>query len=226
LEAIDMDIEIIINNLREFYFWIYSKTGLKSWQLIIIALAILFLCERFLSYLRKARIRKLTTKSSNRSNLIGLRLNKSELAVQKHKNPQEIHLSEEEEEHQSWGQTTKDWRKLREKIRHLEHDLSKHEKLEKTLNEEIAALKIANEKLLLEIDKRRTQTTDTLLIQNHEPASAVFVQNQTEQIPKEDLDIADSNDKEQSLPLDIKELIAISDLVKRLQTRSQQRQSE
>ena len=221
-----MDIEIIINNLRNFYFWICSKTGFKSWQLIIIALAILFLSERFLNYLRKARIRMLMTKSSNRSDLIGMRLNKSEQALKRQKDQQQVHTSEQEEEHQSWGQTTRDWRKLREKIRHLEHDLSKHEKVEKRLNEEITALKIANEKLLLEIDKRRTQTADTLQIQNNELASAVFVQNQTEQTPKKDLDIADSIENEQSLPLDIKELIAIADLVKRLQSRSQRRQCE
>lgn len=221
-----MDIEIILNNLREFYFWIYLKTGLKSWQLLIIALAILFLSERFLNYLRKIRIRMLMTKSSNRSDLIGIRLNKSEQAVKIHKDQQEVHPLEEEEEHQSWGQTTKDWRKLREKIRHLEHDINKHKKIEKTLNEEIAALKITNEKILLEIDKRRTQTADILQIQNNEPVSAAFAQNNTEQTPKEDLDLADSTDKEQSLPLDIKELIAISDLVKRLQARSQQRQGE
>ncbi len=221
-----MDIEIIINNLKNFYFWIFSKTGFKSWQLIIIALAILFLSERFLNYLRKARIRMLMTKSSNRSDLIGMRLNKSEHALKRQKDQQQVHPSEQEEEHQSWGQTTRDWRKLREKIRHLEHDLSKHEKVEKRLNEEITALKIANEKLLLEIDKRRTQTADTLQIQNNELASAVFVQNQTEQTPKKDLDIADSIEHEQSLPLDIKELIAIADLVKRLQARSQRRQGE
>ena len=78
----------------------------------------------------------------------------------------------------------------------------------------------------MEINKRKTQTADTLQTQNHKTASAVLIQNQTEQTPKEGSDLADSTDKEQSLPLDIKELIAISDLVKRLQTRSQQRQGE
>ncbi len=221
-----MDIKIIINNLMDFYFWICSKTGLKSWQLIIIALAVLFLSERFLNYIRKVRIRMLITKSSNRSDLIGIRLNKSEEALKRQKDQQEVQPFEQEEEHQSWGQTTRDWRKLREKIRHLEHDLSKHEKIEKRLNEEITALKTANEKLLLEIDKRRTQTADILQMQNNKPVTAVFVQNQTEQTPKKDLELADSTDNEQSLPLDIKELIAIADLVKRLQTRSQRRQGE
>lgn len=210
----------------DFYFWICSKTGLKSWQLIIIALAVLFLSERFLNYIRKVRIRMLITKSSNRSDLIGIRLNKSEEALKRQKDQQEVQPFEQEEEHQSWGQTTRDWRKLREKIRHLEHDLSKHEKIEKRLNEEITALKTANEKLLLEIDKRRTQTADILQMQNNKPVTAVFVQNQTEQTPKKDLELADSTDNEQSLPLDIKELIAIADLVKRLQTRSQRRQGE
>ena len=102
-------------------------------------------------------------RNSNHSNLIG-----SHLSGKNENNPtqnqpgikQTIYISEEDGEHQSWGQTTKDWRKLREKIRHLQHDISKHERIEKQFKEEIEALKNTNEKLQLEINKR-TQTEDT-----------------------------------------------------------------
>ncbi len=245
-----MDIDRIVNNMREFYYWICSKTGLKSWQLLIVAIAIIFLLERLLNYLRKLKIQTLMTRSSNRSHFIGTHLSekkKRHKAQQTQEGDLTENYPEDEQEHQPWGQTTKDWRKLREKIRHLERDLTKRERLEKQLKEEIASLKITNEKLQLEINKKAL-TEDTLQQQINELTDTTFVQNQDEQSiienrshaesideqrdkqtvssSNEDFEPEDSTEKEQNSPLDIKELKAIADLVKQLQLRSQQRHRE
>ena len=156
-----------------------------------------------------------------------------------------------DEEQQSWGQTTKDWRKLREKLMHLQHELSKYEKSEKSLKEEIATLKITNDKLESEI-RKRTEIEDKFQRQNNEFTNSAFPKNNeqidsnatskepniTEYLKSQSLDKQNNalgtsngdmdplNANGNALPLDIKELKDIAALVKRLQARSQQRQGE
>ena len=72
-----------------------------------------------------------------------------------------------------------------------------------------------------QINPKTDYTTDTskpLVVENSDTVG--------ENSPKKDLDSSDAAEKDNNVPLDIKELKAIADLVKKLQTRSQQRQSE
>ena len=270
-----MNIDRALNTIMQFYSWISIQTGLKNWQLLTIALVVLCGLVLFLNYLRKARIQKIhLIQSSGRSEIIGIKLSGDENRYHEHyRKKQTFALPEEEEKQHSWGQTTKDWRKLRENIRHLQHDISKYERTEKLLKEQISELKIANEKLQAEINTK-SQTEDALQQQikeltpalsynyaeqtrvkneyQEEPLDLQQITHQTEhtseeksnetnflqskssekqdkiakEISKEDFDPSETIEKENNVPLDIKELKAIADLVKRLQARSQQRQSE
>jgi hypothetical protein len=224
-----MDINKLLYNLEQFYLSIKNETGLKSWQLVIIAIASFFIFIKLFNYLQKILIKIRMNRKPRRSNLIGANLSdkyKNEHSHKKHRNKQAVHISEDDDEQQSWGQTTKDWRKLREKIRHLQHDIGKHEKIEKHLKEEISELKITNKKLQSEIDKR-IQTEDTLHQQINELTTTAIIQNQDEEPIQEEVEPSPSDTEESgNNPLDIKELKVIADLVKQLQTRSKQRQSE
>lgn len=296
-----MSIDNFLDTLMQFYTWIYSQTGLKDWQLIIISLAVLFLLVRFLFYLRKARLREIhVIQKSVSSDIIGTNLSGSENTYRtknKFWKKQAVSVPEEEEEPKSWGQTTREWRQLREKIRHLQHDIGKHERSEKHLKEQITELKSRNEKLQSEISKRM-KIEEELKHQTNELITALFAQKQEEffedtvtcktqhelkeiykspefleilqakdltektadsnehrhrqveslqngqktdqisteqKIPvryfqsqhaenKENCNPSDTTEKDNNLPLDIKELKAIADLVRRLQARSQDNQ--
>lgn len=243
-----MNIDNVLDSIMQFYSRLSIQTGLKDWQLLTIALAVLFGLILFLNYLRKVRIKiRHAIQSSSHSDIIGIRLANKRDDYRAHdtfRNKQAIGLPEEEQ--QSWGQTTKDWRKLREKIRHLQHDIGKHERSEKHLKEQIMELKITNEKLQAEINKQ-SQIEETLQQQINELTSTIPVHNQAEQTIatehllsqssekqdnaaetnlQEDVEMSDTTEKEHNVPLDIKELKAIADLVKRLQARNQQRQIE
>lgn len=153
-----MDINSVIDSVSRFYSRLYYQTGLESWQLLIIALGVLLILVLLLSYVRKARLKKVhVIKSTNRSETIGINLAGGTSGYSPHhkyRTTQTSFAAEEDEDQKSWGQSTKDWRKLREKIRHLQHDISKHEKSEKHLKEQITGLISTNKKLQSELDRR------------------------------------------------------------------------
>jgi hypothetical protein len=155
-----MDINSVIDSVMQFYSRLSYQTGLKSWQLLAIALGVLFILILLLGYLRKTRLKRVhVIQSTNRSEIIGINLSgrtASRLPQREYRNRtrEAAFVPEETEEQKSWGQTTKDWRKLREKIRHLQHDISKYEKSEKHLKKQITELVNTNEKLQEEISRR------------------------------------------------------------------------
>jgi len=300
-----MNIENIIDSVMQFYSWIYSQTGLQDWQLLTIGLGILFLLVLSLIQQRKTRSRKVyVIQGSNRSDIIGANLSDREKHYHRHENFSKkppVSASDEEEEGKSWGQSTKEWRRLSEKIRHLQHEIGKQERSEKHLKEQITELKSINDKLQSEIS-RKTQIEEELKQQlqelttaspanvqeksaektnvnsrgrelkniketlesakfmlkkdqtkqavagtesQKEPLESQQITNKTDCVPLEiavnqlqsqtvgnkanslegNIDEADT-ERDHNIPLDIKELKAIADLAKRLQMRSQQRQSE
>ena len=153
-----MDINIVIDKMLQFYPWIYSQTGLKGWQLLTIALGALFFLVLLLNYLRKTRLKKIyVIQSSDRPDIIGINLSGSQSKhhlQQNYRKQPEVFVSDNEEEQKSWGQTTKEWRQLREKIRHLQHDIHRQVQSEQYLKEQITELKNSNENLRSEISKR------------------------------------------------------------------------
>ena len=224
-----MNINNVIDEIMQFYSRIYYQTGLKSWQLLTIALVVLFLLVLLSNYLRKARLRKMhLIQSTGRSEIIGIKLSGRGNRYQTradYRERQENFIPEEDEEQQSWGQSTKEWRKLREKIMHLQRDIKKYERVEKHYKEQITELKNANEKLRLEISKQAKSEQETS-VKNLENQ---IIENKTYPVNekyKEDFEQTDIDEVDNNVPLDIKELKTISDMVKRLQERGQQRQSE
>ena len=169
-----MDINLILDRIMDFYSWIYDTTGLPKWQLLTLALSVLFILLVIWSYQRKSAFRKINKLrvKQRRSDIIGTQLTGS-YGIKKE---QLSSTPQNDEEQQSWGQTTKDWRKLREKLMHLQHELSKYEKSEKSLKEEIAALKITNDKLESEI-RKRTEIEDKFQRQNNEFTNSAFPKN-------------------------------------------------
>lgn len=170
--------------MLQFYPWIYSQTGLKGWQLLTIALAFLFLLVLLLNYMRKTRLKKIyIIQSSDRSDIIGVNLSGNPEGHRPQSNysrKQAFTVSHNEEEQKSWGQSSKEWRQLREKIRHLEHDIHRQVQSEKYLREQITELKDTNEELRSEISKREQiqaelkqqihELTTVSLPQKHEQA--------------------------------------------------------
>ena len=254
-----MNIDNIMDNITDFYSWLYSQAGLSKGQLLIIALAVLFLLVSLLRYLQKIRLRKMYfPQRSDRGEIIGIKLSGNNaretdnLRQEDYKKYRAADISEEEQEHTSWGQTTKEWRKLKEKIMYLKHEISKHERSAKHLKEQITELKNINNKLQLEINRQRQITPEELKKQDNvrsplvstdvydeqkETAENLMVTtqqstennvNSLEEIPKDNSENTDTEllEDERSIPLDIKELKAISELAKRLQSRSQQRENE
>lgn len=153
-----MDFDSVIDSVMQFYSRLPYQTGLESWQLLAIALSVLLALVLLLGYLRKTRVKKVhVIQSANRSEIIGINLSgktENRLPHREYRTRETTFEREEPEETKSWGQTTKDWRKLREKIRHLQHDISKHEKAEKHLKEQIKELVYTNEKLQAEMGRR------------------------------------------------------------------------
>lgn len=153
-----MNINNVIDSVINVFSWIYSQTGLKNWQLLIIASGVLLLLVLFLANLRKKRAkRKHLIHTIDRSDTIGINLTGNAHNYQLQQQSKESPLffdSEEDEKQRSWGQTTKDWRQLREKIRQLQHDIRKYERTEEYLEEKIAEQKSINEKLMTELNER------------------------------------------------------------------------
>ena len=211
-----MDFNNALDRVIQFYSWIYSETGLKSWQLLIIALGVLFTLIIILSYIRRKQAHIIH--SSEHSDIIGIKL------LEKDSTQMQQFESEEIDDQQSWGQTTKDWRQLREKIRHLQHDIGKYERSEKLLKEQIAELKSENEKLLSKINGGIQKQPEHV----GQAVKLNSIKSESQQKPIELLQTSsvESNIPEQNIPLDIKELKIIADLARKLQARSQQRQQD
>ncbi|MBN2589146.1 MAG: hypothetical protein JXA96_04750 [Sedimentisphaerales bacterium] len=264
-----MNIDNVLDTIMQFYSWISIQTGLQRWQLLIIALVVLIVLVIFWNYQRKARLRKIRIISNSKcSEIIGVKLSNKE---QNHRTPNNLEKKQSlynqkeivEEEH-SWSQTTKDWRKLREKIMHLQHDINKHERIEKRLKEQISTLEEANKQLHGKLNQKyqigeelqqqinelttttlgHTQVEQTIIKdeslglqqtnQETEMPTTGYLESQIaenqhkskESLLKEDSDSSDTTEKEHDIPLNIKELKAIADLVKQLQARSQQRHND
>lgn len=230
-----MNIDDVLDMLMDFYPWLNKKTGLEDWQLLIIALSSLFLLILFLIHQRKSRVKSIhAIHRTPHSDLIGINLTDKDTSYNKHNKKESAFLADDEEEQQSWGQTTKEWRHLTEKIRQLQHEISKYKRSEKYLKEQITQLKDANVNLLTEISKDKPKDSENKITRDFQAqpkeissASGLFIipQMQTETI--EDTAQKSSEQSETSnVPLDIKELKAIAELAKRLQIRSQQNHDE
>jgi len=271
-----MDIQNYFLKLHPYYVWFYSRTGITERELLIVGSAAIAVLLLILHHLRKSRIRRIhIIQRSTRSNIIGVKLSDREQRPPQVRQKIKRHSQQnlEEQDQQSWSQSTKEWRQLREKIRHLQHDISKHERTEKHLNEQIAELKAINEQLKAEIEGK-IQVENTFQVENNEQKQAALTQNQSEESSMNDgynvkvvelgqtnqepenisLDNqvsdshsqstentdnsaeissqtssdsdTDNSEQDNNVPLDIKELKAIANLVRKLQTRSQQRRSE
>jgi hypothetical protein len=256
-----MYIEKAIDSVLDFYLWISSQTGFNYWQLLILMLAVLFLLSRLLRYLQKARLRKMySSNNTDRREIIGINLSgteQKEIYNNSSQNLADDNITEENEydDQKSWGQTTKEWRQLREKIMHLQHEITKHERSTRILKEQITELQTLNKKLQSEITRQKQIKPEVLEQQNQifsdvaqeKPFSQVSAVNQIskdmlenqgqsfdnnsntiEEISKDDSECINANSPEnnQSSPLNIKELKAIADLAKQVQARSQHRQNE
>jgi DNA repair ATPase RecN len=256
-----MYIEKTIDSVMDFYFWISSQTGFNYWQLLILMLAVLFLLSRLLKYLQKARLRKkYFSNNTDRREIIGINLSgteQKEIFNNSSQNQADDNITEENEyeEQKSWGQTTKQWRQLREKIRHLQHEITKHERSAMILKEQITELQTLNNKLQSEINRQKQIKPEVIEQQNQifsdvaqeksflqvsavNPVSKNILENQgqsfdnnsntIEEISKDDSEYTDANSPEnnQSSPLNIKELKVIADLAKQVQARSQHGQNE
>ncbi len=242
--------------------------------------------------LRKKSVeKKHIIQKTGRSEIIGLKLTDHRTIHDRAFNRnihEEDFASEDENHNKPWGQTTKEWRRLREQIRKLEHDITKNKRTEGQLKKEINELRNANEQLKvklfqyqqvkddldLQINELKTcdelhqkeitsikydsnieQTneeqavTEETNIEANTAPPAKDGQAQDAVLPKQNLtekpvhtpilDIeskkdltppnepADSNPENigniQDVPLDIKELKSIADLVKKLQNGNQQK---
>jgi chromosome segregation ATPase len=158
-----------------FFSWLNTEVGLKPWHLQTIAITVVILLLLILRHLRKSRIEKMhKIQSKGRSEIIGLKLSDRRVShrrVSDLKKQSEGFISEEETKHKPWGQTTKEWRQLREQIRKLEHDTAKGKRTEEKLKKRITELENSNEQLKSEIIERK-QTEKDLIQQVKEITNA------------------------------------------------------
>jgi hypothetical protein len=144
-------VEILLYKLADFYNWLYSATGLKQWQFLIIALAVILLLTLIARVQRKRMVTKVhTVPAVNRSEIIGINLSghKAREHGTKETLKHNVSLTSEMDEKQmGWAQTTKEWRKLNEQIRQLEHEVTKRKRTEEHLKHQITELTTTNQEL-------------------------------------------------------------------------------
>ena len=272
-------IYFVLDKVTQFFSWLNKDVVLKSWHLQAIAAILVVMLFFILRRMRKNRIeKKHIIQKTGRSEIIGLKLSDHKTINDRifHQQIQEQNfLSEQETHDKPWGQTTKEWRRLREQIRKLQHDITKNKRTEGQLKKEINELRNDNEQLKIKLFQYQ-QVKDDLDLQIKELTTVNQVQQNeinaiknikqffeeqvtpeeinTEANPASDaaqskqiltekpvhtpiIDIESKNDlppqnepaennpenivKNQDIPLDIKELKSIADLVKKLQNGSQ-----
>lgn len=144
-------VEILLYKVADFFNWMYSATGLEKWQFLIIALAVILLLTLIARVQRKRMVTKIhTVPAVNRSEIIGVNLSghKAKLHGTKETRKHGLALtSEMDEKHMGWVQTTKEWRKLNEQIRQLEHEITKRKRTEEHLKHQITELTTNNQEL-------------------------------------------------------------------------------
>ena len=259
-----MNINDIWEKIMQFYSWLYSETGLERWQFISISLATLVLLVLFLRQLRKSGTRKIhRIHSKAHPEIIGTKLSGGGIGWETiYSQKYDDDFDQEEEKRIPWGQSTKQWRQLKERIIQLQRDLKKHQQSEEHLKKQLADVKTANidlqkkiiehkkieENLNLHISELKAGSIPSNEINiKHEPVleevvkpelgtqNADFKSQTIDPIPqaansdgtKDDgRGTSDDGRSTSDVPLDIKELKAISDLAKRLQERNHNRPIE
>ena len=163
-------IYFLLNKFTQFFSWLNNDVVLKSWHLQAIAITIVLMFLLILRYLRKSRIEKNQIIQTGRSEIIGLKLTDHKTINDRIFNQQiqeQSFLSEQETHDKPWGQSTKEWRRLREEIRKLQHDITKNKRTEGQLNKQITELKNSNEQLKEKLIKYQ-QIKDELNLQINE----------------------------------------------------------
>jgi len=152
-------IETVLYKVADFYTWLYSALGLEKWQVLAIATAIMVMLLLIAIHQRKKKVKEIhTIPTMSRSDIIGAKLSGQRTAHHDIKEIQKLSLAltpESDEKQMGWGQTTKEWRKLTEQIRQLNHEIIRHKRTEEQLNHQIAELTTTNKKLQEQIDEQK-----------------------------------------------------------------------
>ena len=156
----------LLYKLADFYNWLYSTLGLKQWQFLIIALAVIVLLALIARIQRKKLVNKVyTIPAVKRSEIIGIQL--SGHKAREHGTKEALKhgialTSEMDEKQMGWTQTTKEWRKLTEQIRQLEREVTKHKRTEEHLKHQITELTTTNQELQSQITEHPIQQETNL----------------------------------------------------------------
>lgn len=157
-------IYFVLDKITQFFSWLNTEVGLKPWHVQAIGITIVVVLLLLLWHLRKRRIERMhKSQRKGRSEIIGLKLSdrrtKHRRAIDRKKHEEDL-IPEEETQHKPWGQTTKDWRQLREQIRKLQHDITKNQRTQEQLKKQITELKNTNEQLKEEIVSHKQTEND------------------------------------------------------------------
>ena len=157
-------IYFVLDKITQFFSWLNTEVGLKPWHVQAIGITIVVVLLLLLMHLRKSRIERMhKSQRKGRSEIIGLKLSdrrtKHRRVVDRKKHEEDL-IPEEETQNKPWGQTTKDWRQLREQIRKLQHDITKNQRTEEQLKKQITELKNTNEQLKEEIISHKQTEND------------------------------------------------------------------
>ena len=154
-------IELVLNKMNEYLEWIYSELGLARWQLLIIAIAVIIVLILIAIRQRKTKVKPIhTIQTKNRSEIIGVKLSGRRIShprTEDTKKHSRAFTAETDERQKDWGQTTKEWRKATEQIRHLKHEVTKHKRSEELLKQKLDELTTARENLQSEITERKQE---------------------------------------------------------------------
>ena len=230
-------IDIILNNLTQFFSWLYSTLGLPRWLLLTLTLVVL---AALIFTARKQRKAKLKIKkipvinTGSRPEIIGARL------IAHKSNPSRIEDGKENElafdsetgvKHGSWGRTIEEWRKATQQSRKLKHASVRLKKTEEQHEQQSAESTNTQNQQPHEVNKSESATV------SNEPLHdlPIRIEEQTQNNPSlinRSEDRSRENNKEakkyknNDVPLDVKELKTVAELAKRLRRSNRQHQNK
>ena len=228
-----MTLNSLVSKLSEYLSWqhlswLYYGREWSGWELLTIAMTALVLLLLIVRRQQKAKARRMKAKQTKENSpIIGIKLADSkgtQQGIQDSEKHRLAFVSERDRKQQHWRETTEKWKKLKEQIEQLRHEITKYKQAEEHLKQRLANLKAAYETLQHEISKyRQAEEQPEQLTTEPETVDEPLQRNitergQAEQMLKENTKET-KRSKRLSGPMDVEQLKAIAAFAKQLRGR-------
>lgn len=151
-----------MNKLVQYFFWFYTDKGTIKAETLVIILAALIVLLFLLIRIRKSKASAVRIiKNIKRPEIIGANLSKrksTSFETEDSKQAATSFVQQTIEKPKGWGQTTSQWKSLKNQIKQLQRELTIYKRAEEHLKFQLSEITTAHQQLLSELTKSRHDT--------------------------------------------------------------------